>query len=98
MVHLSREEIELGAITVLMRQAVHERISRAKAIRRQLEGGAELSDHELHYLLALIATSTPLKPMFDAHPELHAMSVQRVELTVDIVQLAVANEERIIRH
>ena len=87
------EEVEAGIIAVLLARAVKQRIPNALAIKRHLDNGERISDHDLNYMLDILSHSYDNQAIVDRHPELQEVTMKLVTIYVEICRKALENEQ-----
>lgn len=90
---LSKEEVELGTVTALLRRSALSRIPKLKAINEYIDDGNALTEGQIAYLSEVFEDAQRALPYIDSHPELQASSVKVIGLYQAIMDKAVANEK-----
>jgi hypothetical protein len=94
---LSKEEVELGTVTALMRRAAKRRIPRLLRIKKAVEGGARLTNFQITFLSKVFADAQDSLPYVDSHPELHDMAAKMLSIYHEITEQALKNEEALLQ-
>jgi CII-binding regulator of phage lambda lysogenization HflD len=90
---LSQEELDEGMIAVLL-ERVNRRIPNLLAVKERLEGGDTLSGVEIEELGSMIEGAEHSRDLIERHPEYQELVARMASLYEDIIELAVANEEK----
>jgi hypothetical protein len=94
---LSKEEVELGTVTVWMRRSARRRIPRLLRIKKAVDGGARLTNFQITFLSRVFNDAQEALPYFDSHPELQEMATKVVSIYNDITEQALKNEEALLK-
>ena len=94
---LSKEEVELGTVTVWMRRAAKRRIPRLLRIKKAVDDGARLTNFQITFLSRVFSDAQDAMPFYDAHPELQDLATKVVSLYHDITEQALKNEESLLK-
>ena len=93
MADLDKADIEEDTIAVMLEQT-RRRIPNLLAIKKRLEAGGTLGDTEISHLKDIFEGAHKILAIVDHHPELHEISGKIVNLYTEIMDLAMANEEK----
>ena len=91
---MSESESEDGIIQVLATRFETQRLPRALALKKKVDGGERLNDIDLAFLEEMIGDAESIKPMVDQKPEWQKVFAQATELFAEITTKARENEEQ----
>ena len=84
---------DTGVIMALLQRLEQQRLPAILAIKKRVDQGERLEDHDIDFLKQMFADANKIKPMIDKHPEYQDLVVQLISLYNEITTKALENEE-----
>ena len=81
-----------GLVQVLAERFETQRLPRALALKKKVDGGERLNDLDIAFLEDVFTDSERIKPLLDQHPEWHKLFAQMAGLYAVILSKARENE------
>lgn len=91
---MDKKEQDIGVLVVIAERFYNSRMPRAQQIRARLEQGELLADHELEFLHMVLEDSQNMGPLLAQHPEIAETCARIAHYYKEILDLALANEQR----
>ena len=84
---------DTGVIMALLQRLEQQRLPTILAIKKRVDQGERLEDHDIDFLKQMLADANKVKPMIDKHPEYQDLAVQLISLYNEITTKALENEK-----
>jgi len=84
---------DTGVIMALLQRLEQQRLPAILAIKKRVDQGERLEDHDIDFLKQMLADANKVKPMIDKHPEYQDLAVQLISLYNEITTKALENEK-----
>jgi len=85
-------EKETGIIMALLQRLEQQRLPAILAIKKKVDQGERLEDHDIDFLKQMFADANKIKPIIDKHPEYQDLVAQLISLYQEITSKALENE------
>jgi hypothetical protein len=85
---------DTGVILALMQRFNEQRLPETLAIKKRVEQGECLTEHDIAFLEKVFSDANHVMPLIDRHPELHPIATRAVSLYKEITDRALANEKQ----
>lgn len=92
----SDDDIEQGTMTALMKRMSVSRLPRLQRMKKDVNNGKRLTDHQLNYLSRVYKDANKAMPYIDDHPKYQSVAVKMISLYQDITAQAIDNEKALI--
>lgn len=89
---MTESDKDASLIQVLAARLETQRLPRALALKKKVDGGERLNDLDIAFLEEVFNDSKRIKPMLDQYPEWHKLFIQLSGLYADIMSKARENE------
>ena len=89
---MSESEKETGIIMALLQRLEQQRLPAILAMKKKVDQGERLEDHDIDFLKQMFADTNKIKPILDKHPEYHDLVTQLISLYQEITSKALENE------
>lgn len=83
---------DTGVILTLVDRFQNQRLPRAQAIKKKVDGGALLSDEDMSFLKLVLDDAQYIKPFIARHPEWQPLASRAISLYKEIMDKALENE------
>ena len=87
-------EHDTGVILTVIRRLTNRRLPRALALKQRVDAGAALSKYDIAFLERIFHDAGLIKPYIDRNQEYRNIYVRLVGLYLNIVNVALENENR----
>ena len=84
---------DTGVIMALLQRLEQQRLPAILAIKKRVDQGERLEDHDIDFLKQMFADANKIKPMIDKHPEYQDLVAQLISLYNEITTKALENEK-----
>ena len=84
---------ETGVIMALLQRLEQQRLPAILAMKKKVDQGERLEDHDIDFLKQTFADANKIKPIIDKHPEYQDLAVQLISLYNEITSKALENEK-----
>ena len=91
---MSASEKEAGTIQVLLKRLNHERLPRALELKKRVDAGARLEDHDLKFLKQVLEDAGLAQRVIAKHPEYESLVTRMISLYAEITRKALENEQK----
>lgn len=91
--NVDQNEKDLATISVLLERLNTQRLPRALALKKKVDGGEVLNDLDLAFLEEVFADAQHAGPLIDRHPQLNELASKLVSLYKEITDKALANQQ-----
>ncbi len=85
---------DTGVILALMQRFNEQRLPETLAIKKRVEQGECLTEHDIAFLEKVFSDANHVMPLIDRHPELQPIATRAVSLYKEITERALANEKQ----
>jgi len=85
-------EKETGIIMALLQRLEQQRLPAILAMKKKVDQGERLEDHDIDFLKQMFADANKIKPIIDKHPEYQDLVAQLISLYQEITSKALENE------
>ena len=82
-----------GVIMALLQRLEQQRLPALLAMKKKVDQGKRLEDHDIDFLKQMFADANKIKPMIDKHPEYQDLVAQLISLYYEITTKALENEK-----
>ena len=83
-----------GVIQTLLKQFKDHRLPEALAIKKRVDQGACLGEHDIAFLEKIFEDANHVMPLIERHPELQPIASRAVSLYHEITEKALENEKK----
>ena len=84
---------DTGLIMALAKRLETQRLPHALALRKKVDGGETLNDHDLAFLKEVNEDIQKVRPLVDRHPEWQGIATKMLQLYTEITARALENEQ-----
>ena len=91
---MSKSSDDSGVILALMQRFNEQRLPQALAIKKRVEQGECLTEHDIAFLEKVFSDANHAIPLVDRHPELQPIATRAVSLYKEITEKALENEKQ----
>jgi hypothetical protein len=84
---------ETGVIMALLQRLEQQRLPAILAMKKKVDQGERLEDHDIDFLKQTFADANKIKPIIDKHPEYQDLAMQLISLYNEITSKALENEK-----
>lgn len=91
---MSHPDHDAGTIQVLLERLNSQRLPMALELKKKVDQGETLSDHDMGALDDILDHARQIQPLLDRHPEYTGLVTQVVNLYKEILDKALANEQK----
>ena len=85
---------DTGVILALMKRFEEQRLPEALAIKKRVDQGELLSEHDIAFLEQVFADAKHVAPLLDRHPEYQPLASRVISLYREITDKALENEKQ----
>ena len=85
---------DTGVILALMQRFNEQRLPGVLALKKRVEQGERLSEHDIAFLEKVLGDANHVMPLIDKHPELQSIASRAVSLYKEITEKALGNEKQ----
>ncbi|HEY9199272.1 MAG TPA: hypothetical protein VIR60_07890 [Gammaproteobacteria bacterium] len=85
---------DAGVSQALLDRLNNQRLPRALEIKEKVDAGEPLGEYDLRFLEDVFADAQAIQPMVDRHPEYQKLVARVIHLYKEILDKAVANENK----
>jgi hypothetical protein len=85
---------DTGVIQVLLERLNSQRLPMAQALKKKVDRGETLSDHDMGNLDDILAHAREIQPLLDRHPDYKDLVGQIMTLYKEILDKALENEKK----
>lgn len=90
----SSDDTDTGVIMALMQRFEEQRLPEALAIKKRVDQGERLSDHDIAFLEQVFADAKHYEPLLVRHPEFQPIASRAISLYREITEKALENEKQ----
>jgi len=83
-----------GVIHALVERLNTQRLPRALDLKKKVDAGEMLGEHDLHFLEGVFRDAETIKPLVNRHPEYQQLVARIIKLYKEIVDKAMENEKK----
>ena len=91
---MSKSSEDTGVILALMQRFNEQRLPETLAIKKRVEQGGCLTEHDISFLEKVFSDAKHAIPLVDKHPELQPIATRAVSLYKEITERALENEKQ----
>ena len=91
---MTQSSKETGVILALMQRFNEQRLPETLALKRRVEQGECLSQHDIAFLEKVFSDANYVMPLVDKHPELEPIATRAISLFKEITEKALENEKQ----
>lgn len=85
---------DAGVIMALMKRFEEQRLPEVLAMKKRVDQGERLSEHDLAFLEQIFADAKHVIPLLERHPEYQPVASRAVSLYHEITEKALENEKK----
>ncbi len=85
---------DTGVILALMQRFTEHRLPQTLAIKKRVDQGECLSEHDIAFLDEVFRDANHVMPLVDKHPELQPIATRAISLYKEITDKALENEKQ----
>ena len=83
-----------GVIHALVERLNTQRLPRALDLKKKVDAGETLGEHDMHFLEGVFRDTETIKPLVNRHPEYQQLVANIVRLYKEILDKAMENEKK----
>jgi hypothetical protein len=83
-----------GVIHALVERLNTQRLPRALDLKKKVDAGETLGEHDMHFLEGVFRDTETIKPLVNRHPEYQQLVANIIKLYKEIVDKAMENEKK----
>lgn len=91
---MAEQSDDTGVIVALMQRFNEQRLPEALAIKKRVDAGECLNDHDVAFLEKVFSDANDMGPLLEKHPDLQPVVSRAVSLYKEITDKALANEKQ----
>ena len=89
---MAQDSDDTGVIVALMRRFNEQRLPETLAIKKRVEAGERLNEHDIAFLEKVFSDANHVIPLLEKHPDLQPVASRAVSLYKEITAKALENE------
>lgn len=83
-----------GVIHALVERLNTQRLPRALDLKKKVDAGGTLGEHDMHFLESVFHDAETIKPLVSRNPEYQQLAARIIKLYKEIVDKAMENEKK----
>ncbi len=91
---MTQSSKDTGVILALMQRFNEQRLPRALELKKRVEQGECLGEHDIEFLEKVFGDANHVIPLIDKYPELQPIASRAVSLYKEITEKALENEKQ----